>query len=289
VFEVASGSEFGVASSGGFGRNKNIFTFTLDQGAKPVNTSAEEWTGLETINDQVLETASQLYEVIGELPEVISSEHKTDEGYDSAPSPESIHSLEANNDTFILEDFSNLDKFSFNLIEDFDNTINEHNNLNIIDPNSLSVTVQPVQEPSALYNDAAIPMPVEDQTDPDWTPDFTLEKIGVINDPFLHDAIMRGSGAKGEEVPAGSPKHRRGQKRMAAAEIKDETHKKNVDRCRDYRVAKKAKDGDQCAELKQLEEENTKLKEEEEQMRQKLEKAKKVYIDLITTGRIRFV
>ena len=62
-----------------------------------------------------------------------------------------------------------------------------------------------------------------------------------------------------------------------------------VCRCRDYRVAKKAKDGDQFAELKQLEDENNRLKEEEENMRLKLEKAKKIYIELITTGRIKFV
>ena len=54
-------------------------------------------------------------------------------------------------------------------------------------------------------------------------------------------------------------------------------------------MAKKAKDGDQFAELKQLEDENNRLKEEEENMRLKLEKAKKIYIELITTGRIKFV
>ena len=54
-------------------------------------------------------------------------------------------------------------------------------------------------------------------------------------------------------------------------------------------MAKKAKDDDQCEELKQLEAENTKLREEEENMRQKLERAKKIYIDMITSGKIKFV
>ena len=52
---------------------------------------------------------------------------------------------------------------------------------------------------------------------------------------------------------------------------------------------KKEKVGEQLTELEQLEEENIKLRLVEQQMREKLEKAKRKYIDLITTGRIRFV
>ena len=60
-------------------------------------------------------------------------------------------------------------------------------------------------------------------------------------------------------------------------------------RCRDYRENKKAKDVDQVAELTQLEEVNNKLRMEEEELRERLEKAKKIYLELITTGRIKFV
>ena len=52
---------------------------------------------------------------------------------------------------------------------------------------------------------------------------------------------------------------------------------------------KKEKDGEQLTELDQLEQENTRLRVVEQQMREKLEKAKKKYIELITSGRIRFV
>ena len=52
---------------------------------------------------------------------------------------------------------------------------------------------------------------------------------------------------------------------------------------------KKEKDGEQLTELEQLEQENTRLAMVENQMREKLENAKKKYIELITTGRIRFV
>ena len=52
---------------------------------------------------------------------------------------------------------------------------------------------------------------------------------------------------------------------------------------------KKEKDGEQLTELEQLEQENTRLRLVEQQMREKLENAKKKYIDLITSGRIRFV
>ena len=60
-------------------------------------------------------------------------------------------------------------------------------------------------------------------------------------------------------------------------------------RCRQYRKVKKEKDGEQLTELEQLEQENTRLAMVENQMREKLENAKKKYIELITTGRIRFV
>lgn len=279
MFGAASGSEFGVASSGGFGGHKNVFTFTLDQGAQPVSLTAEDWSGLEHLEPQFLETDSQLLQL---LPEVTTSEQKTDEGYESAHSPKSNHSLEANSDTFIVEDFSNLDKFDFNLI--LDNTLDEQNDFHIIETSNPLGCAAP--EPLALYNEACFPM--EDQDDPDWGPGLTLQKIGVIDDPFLHDVIMNGTGVKGK-APAGGIKHRRGQIRMKSDEIKDETHKKNVDRCRDYRVAKKAKDGYQLTELEQLEEENIRLTEQEKEMREKLEKSKKIYIDLITTGKIKFV
>ena len=62
-----------------------------------------------------------------------------------------------------------------------------------------------------------------------------------------------------------------------------------MSRCRQYRKVKKEKDGEQLTELDQLEQENTRLRVVEQQMREKLEKAKKKYIELITSGRIRFV
>jgi len=62
-----------------------------------------------------------------------------------------------------------------------------------------------------------------------------------------------------------------------------------VSRCRQYRKVKKEKDGEQLTELEQLEQENSRLRVVENQMREKLENAKKKYIELITTGRIRFV
>ena len=62
-----------------------------------------------------------------------------------------------------------------------------------------------------------------------------------------------------------------------------------MSRCRQYRKVKKEKDGEQLTELEQLEQENSRLRVVENQMREKLENAKKKYIELITTGRIRFV
>ena len=231
MFGPASGSEFGVASSGGFGSNKNIFTFTLGQGARPVTATAEEWSGLETLDHQVvLETASQLLETplleeILVLPaEATTSEPKTDEGYESALSPGSNHSLEANSDEPF--DINNLDKFNFDLI--FDNTIDGHNNFNIIDASN--PVGCPAEEPLTLYNDNCFPM--EEHNDPNWCPashELTLQTIGVIDDPFLQETILKATGVKGK-TPGRGVKHRRGQIRMEPTEIKDETHWKNVDR-----------------------------------------------------------
>ena len=113
-----------------------------------------------------------------------------------------------------------------------------------------------------------------------------MQKIGVITDPVLHEAIVNNTGL-GEG--GGRRRHRGGQKRMEAAEMVSEDHKKNVERCRLYRAERNKREDQQLTELEMLEKENRKLRQEEEAMRTKLERAKKVYLDLIVTGRIKFV
>ena len=63
----------------------------------------------------------------------------------------------------------------------------------------------------------------------------------------------------------------------------------NLLRCRQYRVAQKTKEQSQMSELEELEEENTRLRMQEESMRGTLARVKEVYLDLIVKGRVRFI
>ena len=60
-------------------------------------------------------------------------------------------------------------------------------------------------------------------------------------------------------------------------------------RCREYREQLKKKGTTQESELEDLKVENFRLKQKEEHMRATLEKVKKVYLDLIVSGRVTFV
>ena len=59
-------------------------------------------------------------------------------------------------------------------------------------------------------------------------------------------------------------------------------------RCREYRQQLKTKEEVQVSELEELEQKNARLTMKEQQMRENLANAKKVYLDLILNGRVRF-
>ena len=62
-----------------------------------------------------------------------------------------------------------------------------------------------------------------------------------------------------------------------------------VYRCRQYREQLKDKEQTAMTELEKLEQENARLTMKEEIMREKLTRAKEVYLDLIVKGRVRFI
>ena len=62
----------------------------------------------------------------------------------------------------------------------------------------------------------------------------------------------------------------------------------NQNRCRQYRDNLKEKELNQMSELDQLEMENARLAQKEKNMRETLERVKKVYLDLIVKGRVKF-
>jgi len=127
----------------------------------------------------------------------------------------------------------------------------------------------------------------DDPQDPSWNPDAVYVKtISPQEDSDLYNAIM---GRKTEKKnKRHEVKHRRGQTRIGEDEIKDEEHKKNVERCRQYRDNIKEKELSQMSELDKLEMENARLAQKEKNMRETLERVKKVYLDLIVKGRVKF-
>jgi len=82
--------------------------------------------------------------------------------------------------------------------------------------------------------------------------------------------------------------NRRGQKRMCLEQIKDEVKKRNILRCREYRIKKNESTSAEESELKLLERENRKLIEHEEALRERVNKLKEIYFRLIQEGHIRF-
>jgi len=84
-------------------------------------------------------------------------------------------------------------------------------------------------------------------------------------------------------------KHRQGPKPLPKEHFKDETKWKNVERCRIYRSNKKSTKVVEMSEVDQLQMENKDLKNRAEQLREKVSKMKEMYINLISTGHVKFI
>ena len=288
---------FGAASDSGFGladRSKQLWTFT-GAGARSVHSPApalqlpaadrqEEVVpddvvqlDLAAANELLLDVLPEASE--GNIFEEVSAHDggQLDEGYVSGLSPVSSHSADQQ-----LNSVGN-DIFDFNALEE--------NNLlgDSADVENTDIIFDFIFDNPEESNDFNTNRLLGNcQKDPTWyqEPGVSMQKIGVITDPVLHEAIVNNTGL-GEG--GGRRRHRGGQKRMEAAEMVSEDHKKNVERCRLYRAERNKREDQQLTELEMLEKENRKLRTEEEAMRTKLERAKKVYLDLIVTGRIKFV
>lgn len=126
-----------------------------------------------------------------------------------------------------------------------------------------------------------------DPQDPSWHPDpVYLKTISPEDDSALYNAILSKTGEKKNKRH--EVKHRRGQTRIQEHELVNEDHKKNVERCRQYRDNLKEKELNQTTELDKLEMENARLVQKEKNMRETLERVKKAYLDLIVKGRVKF-
>ena len=275
--------------------NGTVLVSSMDYGAKPVNSPAEPWTGMEIVDLKVpthllmalppleLDSSDNLLmealpaadgNFIVDLPASQLTGH-LDDGYDSALSPGSnlsSNTEDCQNEVASFSGVNNENILNINLI--YDNPDDLYNNLNILE-DTTGINQQIVN------NNCFI---ADSQNDRAWYPEheLTLQKIGVITN--LQDAVIH----TGLKETKNKVKHRRGQTRMLPYEMLGEDHKKNVERCRKYREEKKERDGEQLTELEQLERKNNRLVQEEEEMRTRLERAKKAYIDLIVVGRIKF-
>jgi len=133
-------------------------------------------------------------------------------------------------------------------------------------------------------------LPISQQDNTTWTPDFVMN-IDPATEPELYETILSGPGGGNIKKvnKRHAVRHRRGAARLDEKEIKDEEHKWNVTRCRQYREQLKAKEQSEMTELEELEQENARLSTQEENMRERLARAKEAYLDLIVKGRVRFI
>lgn len=202
---------------------------------------------------------------IPEIPEKdCFSNSVPDEGYVSTGSPGSVQSQSPEHVPSSAENQDYEILTNFDIVSNTTNDLtNSDFNINVLDINDL--------------NDSM------------WqTGDLFVKNIDPDDDPELYNAILH-DGVKKRINKRHHVKHRRGQTRLDIGQLKDEEHIKNVQRCREYREQLKKKGTTQESELEDLKVENFRLKQKEEHMRATLEKVKKVYLDLIVSGRVTFV
>lgn len=161
--------------------------------------------------------------------------------------------------------------------------IREDNNGNV--GNILDFEMLP--ETEFIVDTSLLPNSEQVQT---WTPNYVMN-IDPVNEPELYQTILNGAGGGNIKKvnKRHAVRHRRGAARLEEKELKDEEHKWNVTRCRQYREQLRGKELSAMTELEELEQENARLIMKEERMRENLTRAKEVYLDLIVKGRVRFI
>jgi len=131
------------------------------------------------------------------------------------------------------------------------------------------------------------------------TQELQLEKVGEMHNPKLFKAFYyhenngkidsKSSDRKTEKCRKKTIfkiNKKRGPKRISLEDITDEDHKKNLQRCREYRVVQKVKEIESHSELEELTQRNTRLKEECERMDTRVKRAKQLYLQMIMDGRV---
>lgn len=126
-----------------------------------------------------------------------------------------------------------------------------------------------------------------------------LEKVGELHNSKLYKAFYyHENNGKIESKPSdrktdkytkktiSKNNKKRGPKRISLEDITDEEHKKNLQRCREYRVVQKVKEIESLTELEELTLRNTRLKEECERMDTRVKRAKQLYLQMIMDGRV---
>jgi len=321
-WRVASTSGFG-ASDSGFGGNSNLFSefvFPNDDNSSPDLLQAADVQHLQSVDGQLLHTTtddhlfqSGDFQVLqctdGQV--ILSDEFLTNtdnhtvhpsDNYFLQPTdnyvlqPTDKHLLQQNSnsllqatDTHLLgtasaESLSNVSVEKLDIFDEFTGNMTEINPDEEIYGYIMGNETEPAKD-----NSQNMPAIIDEL--PNMSMD--LEPMDSNLPPMFDEQVLL---SPMEFQNNGKPihrkrqinKHKKGPKPLPKEHFKDETKWKNVERCRIYRSNKKSSKVVEKSEVDQLQEENEDLNRREEQLREKVTKMKEMYINLISTGHVKF-
>eukprot|EP00092_Neocalanus_flemingeri_P009359 GFUD01010072.1.p1 GENE.GFUD01010072.1~~GFUD01010072.1.p1 ORF type:complete len:236 (+),score=62.19 GFUD01010072.1:228-935(+) len=113
----------------------------------------------------------------------------------------------------------------------------------------------------------------------------TLQTFGGNEQAIPMDVLVDKTSSNNNKT---DNRHRKGPKPLLKEELVATGKWKNVKRCRDYRSNKKATETVEMTELEKLRAKNSSLKGKELDLKEKVKKAKEIYIKLINEGQIKF-
>lgn len=218
-----------------------------------------------------------------------------DEGYFSAASPASNEDAGGSH---LFDDVESLecaemvgsnDAEPNEYVHEFyvDNLMNDHElGTDILPEEATLIHYEPLHHLMDEQNDLSMKL-IDIEKDPTLHPEsIQLKKIAVYENKQLSEELFLENKKKNDQNK--QKRHKRGQKPMCLKQIKDEVHKKNIVRCREYRVKKNENILEELTELELLEKKNKELREKEIALRERVQKLKNSYIKLISEGRVRF-
>jgi len=249
-FGVASDSGFGVASDSGFGED---LTNDSDMGELfPDVSFLNEWS-----SDELLQNTDVFLEPTNALPGQDTHVECTQAITDTNPDE---------NLFFYLMDSTNTGDINGNQ----DQTFNQE---------CLSMADASGNIPVILVENTADSMFLNDG----WA---VNENFDISPEQNSHMEMQENEAVS--NMKRADNRHRKGPRPLSKDQFKDEKMFKNAKRCRDYRTNKKSTVEVEMTELEKLEVKNTNLKNREDNLKESVTKIKKLYVKMISEGRIKF-